>query len=403
MTTPDIVAFLAMRSHTINWLTALVSLVAPGPGDTASDRLNLRDGTYILGQVVEPAPRGKLLVVVRREWAKANAAERLRAWESAEKPWIARARTERLKRLRAWRGQRGAGGENDRLGRWIDSEIALLEKPIETNATPPLMLALISRGEVRSVVRQPPEKARLLRMGWRAGFNDVEEMKLADLQNALEGRGFSLTGTNSAPIDDLFPIPTEDETTWLARRAATEVLNEAGARFVRYQGLLLPDSGGANAPDLNQALPGLINSLLGGPTEDPLPEKLRGLEKKGRVGAIVTQLDLGLDSDAVRVDSTLWVRAGRDRWQPMARKSASVRGNQLGPDDGQPLGDDPQVQAVFKMIEGLGLGEIDPNLKRRSLNAGAATQKALGMARTALDDELQRLALPIDRASNAGP
>ena len=56
---------------------------------------------------------------------------------------------------------------------------------------------------------------------------------------------------------------------------------------------------------------------------------------------------------------------------------------------------DPQVALAFKIVEGLGSGAIDPDLKRRSLGIGAATRKALGETRTAAEADLAALALPV--------
>ncbi len=56
---------------------------------------------------------------------------------------------------------------------------------------------------------------------------------------------------------------------------------------------------------------------------------------------------------------------------------------------------DPQIQGAFKVVESLGLGAIPAELKTRSLRIGAATEKALGMARSAFNEDLQALALPI--------
>ena len=43
----------------------------------------------------------------------------------------------------------------------------------------------------------------------------------------------------------------------------------------------------------------------------------------------------------------------------------------------------------------LGLGSVPAELKDRSLRMGAATEKALGMARSAFNQDLDQLALPV--------
>ena len=56
--------------------------------DGASDAVTLRDGTVILGQVVEPSPRGKLTMVVRRGWAEKAQPQRFKTWQAAEGPGL---------------------------------------------------------------------------------------------------------------------------------------------------------------------------------------------------------------------------------------------------------------------------------------------------------------------------
>ena len=58
---------------------------------------------------------------------------------------------------------------------------------------------------------------------------------------------------------------------------------------------------------------------------------------------------------------------------------------------------------VFQTVEALGLGGIDPEVKRRSLGIGAATRKALGLARSAASTDLATLALPVLDAVKGPP
>jgi hypothetical protein len=51
------------------------------------------------------------------------------------------------------------------------------------------------------------------------------------------------------------------------------------------------------------------------------------------------------------------------------------------------------------VVESLGFGPIPADVKQRSLNVGAATQKALGQVRSALLEDLAGLALPVREAA----
>jgi hypothetical protein len=367
----------------------------PPAAGTAADTVTLRDGQVALGQMVEPAPSGKVLILVRRAWAEEHVPDWAKRWETAEAVWAKRARLERRERLVAWRKERAAdAAQGDAIGSWLDSEIGRLAEGAPAEP-PPLMAVRLSRSDVKSSTRRPPEIGRLLRLGWQAGFGDVETMPLDDLKQALEGKGFAVHSTEAVPLEALLPIMPEVEAHWQARRAATEVANEAGLRFIRFQGLVLPEGAGG-APADGALLVSSLKSLLDDkPSADPLASALRDVAAKGRAGAVVTRLELAPDFATVSVETALWVRRGRDQWVPAVSRSASVRPDSLGPNAGKPLAADPQVKAALSVVEALGLGQVAPDLKERSLNAGAATQQALGIARAALSRDLNALELPI--------
>ena len=200
-------------------------------------------------------------------------------------------------------------------------------------------------------------------------------------------------------LSGLLPLTPEGDMAWQARRAATELAIDPDLRFIRYQDMVLPDVKGGQplaGLDLSSAL-SAITKLLD-PEQgriDPLAATLKKVGDRGRVGAIVTRLDIPGDFSQVTVETTLWVRAGGDRWIPYGVRSASIRPDDLAPEAGQNLAGDPQVSSAFSLVEALGLGTIPPELKQRSLRMGAATEKALGTARSAISQDLEGLMLPI--------
>ena len=236
----------------------LAALLLGGLTDPASDSITLRDGKIILGQVVEAAPRGRVVMVVRRAWAEKNVPDRLKIWIAAEAPLLKRSREERVRRLEAWKRDRAAE-PNDAIVAWIDGELARLKNDGDV---PRLMMVSLSRAEIKSIVRRPPDSARKLRQAWRANLADAETKPIDALSTALEGRGFAVTAVDSAPIVDLLPIPAETEDQWRRRRAATEVTQERSLRFIRHRGILLPE--GEPGAGLNVGgIGGLVKDLLG--------------------------------------------------------------------------------------------------------------------------------------------
>jgi hypothetical protein len=374
---------------------------APAKPATAADRITLRDGSVVLGLVTVAAsgPRGAVEVLVRRDWAEKHLAAWVKRWDKTLESSARSAARQRRERLLAWRRERAGGvPADDRIVAWIDRELKRLEQPGLLWRTPILPLRL-ARGDVRGMVRQSPEGSRLLRLGWICEVPDAETRPLDALADAVEARGFMAKGDEIPSLAGLLPIAPEGDMEWLARRAATELAVEPALRFIRYQDMVLPDVRGGQplaGLDLSSALSAITKLLDPDQVKvDPLAASLRKVGERGRVGAMVTRLDLAADFSQVTVEAALWVRAGGDRWAPFAVRSATIRPEDVAPEAGQHIAGDPQVGAAFALVESLGLGAIPPELKERSLRMGAATEKALGTARSAINQDLQGLTLPV--------
>src|SRR5438046_1287776 len=113
---------MALVAHPLVAALALLAAPAVKPPETAADVVTLRDGKVVLGQIVDPAPRGALRIVVRREWAVAELPDRAARWQTAETAGLGRARTQRRARLAAWRRERAASVKgDDSILPWIDA------------------------------------------------------------------------------------------------------------------------------------------------------------------------------------------------------------------------------------------------------------------------------------------
>ena len=370
--------------------SGLILIATLTAADPAADAVTLRDGKVVLGQVIEAPARGKVVMVVRRAWAEKNVPDRFKVWNAAEAPSLKRLREERIRRLEVWKRERVAEPNDVILG-WIDGEIARLRAEKDV---PRLMMVSLNRADVKTVVRRPPDSARKLRQAWRANFEDAETKPVDALASALEGRGFAVTAVDPASVVDLLPIPAETEDQWKRRRAATEVTQERSLRFIRHHGILLPEGEPGAGLDVG-AIGGLVKGLLGdGEAEDPLMAKGRAAAAKGRVGLMVTTLETAEDLASVKVEIVLYVHTQGDRWERGAARTIQVRGDEVRPGDGANIAADPQVKAIFKTAEDLGLA-IPDDIKNKSLLMGTATQKALADARAAIQPDLDALILPV--------
>jgi hypothetical protein len=392
-------------------LTMVLGLVLQGADGArvassagAADQITLRDGTVVKGLVLAATtgPRGSVEFLVRRAWVDKNLTQHLQKWQQVSAPATRLAVAQRRKRLEAWRRERSPNvGPDDRVILWIDRELA---RPGPAGEPEPstLLKVRLPRTGVHGLDRRTAPQERLLRLAWLCKLPDPESMPLGELKNALESRGYDVdqaTRQQPAALDRLLPPTPEPELTWLARRAATELAVDSDLRFLRFQDTILPDAGGGQ-PLGNMGLSTAVSELKRlldldpGPKADPLADKLRAVGSRGRVGAVVTRLEIQPDMSTVTVESTLWVREGQ-RWSVFGSRNAVVRPDELGREAGKNLAEDPQVKGAFQIVEMLGLGAVPAELKERSLRIGAATAKALGMARSAFNQDLDQLALPV--------
>ena len=363
----------------------------------AADSITLKDGKTLLGQVYDPSPRGTLVVIVRRAWAEANLPEWAERWKKGEGEAAGNADVQRHDRLVEWKRDRLATpGAADPISAWLDRELA---RPIGEAEPSALMVARLGRSDVKAVQRRGMSAARALRLGWQLGFKDVEAMPLEELKDAISGRGITVAGETPISLDALLPRGPEPDDQWRARRAATEVLHDEGLRFVRYGNTVLAEPGLRPDPDPAAATTLITDTLkdfLGGTTGDPLQGKLRDVAARGRVGAMVTKLDMSPDMETVTVESSLWVRGANGTWTRAVTRSGTLRTGDVAPGAVDAVADDPQVKAAFGLIDSVGLFQVTDEMKRKSLTVGATTKKALGLARSALSTDLSSLALPLD-------
>ncbi len=372
---------------------------APAP-PALGDRVVLRDGREVLGLVTSTAagPRVGFDMLVRRAWAEAHVPEHAARWARNAATMGRPAIAERRRRLEAWRGERArTAGDADRIVAWIDAELKRMDDPASLDA--PLLAVRIPRDGCRSAERGTDAGRRMLALGWLAGLPDVEDKSPAELRDALEGRGFDLEGGEIPPLDRLLPIVAEPEAKWLARCAATELAVETGRRFIRFNNLLLPDP--TDGQPLGAKLdPSTILNDIGrlldstGGAVDPLVPALERTAAQGGTGAVVTALQIAPDLSRVAVEVALWVRGPRG-WVVYGSRNAVVRPEDVEPAAAAGIAQDPQVQSAFNIAESLGLGAVTAEMKERSLRIGAATSRALDLARSAFTQEMNTLAFPV--------
>ncbi|HZW29489.1 MAG TPA: hypothetical protein VFF52_02215 [Isosphaeraceae bacterium] len=362
----------------------------------AADRIVLRDGKELLGQVDDSSPQAALMVLVRREWVRKALPERAKTWEDAARGATAAAARERRERLAGWRRERPATpAPGDRITAWLDRELAESSGPVAPSF---LMTIRLGRNDISAVERRSERAARALRCAWLLGLADPETTPLATLRDAIAGRGMTLDGDEPIALDRLLPPAVEPPDRWLLRRAATEVLQDEGLRFLQFGTTILPEPvpGQPLDPALGPALvEGTIRDALGVGKTDSLPLRLRAVAERGRVGVMVTRIAVAPDLGSASAESTLYYHSGSD-WDRGGWRSASLQVGAVPPMVVSIVASDPQVQAVMKLIDAIGAGFVSPETKQRGLVVGTTVGGAVVLARTTLVRSLTGLAFDLE-------
>jgi hypothetical protein len=411
---------------------------------TVADRIVLRDGKNLLGQLVESSNEGILTVVARRDLVRKTLPNWAGTWEAAEKEAIAAALQQRHERLVAWRRDRTDSASGDRVTTWLDRE---LSRNAGTSPQPTLMAIRLDRDDVSAIERRSDSAAQVLRAAWVLGLADPETSAPGKLKELIVGRGMNLTDDATIAVDRLLPPLLEREDHWMLRRAATEALNDNGLRFIGFGSNILPEPipgqpldpsagtalvegvirdvlgagsvsslpsgiGGlaargrsmlpipipGNALDLEagaRVAEGAVRNVLGAAQADPLHSKLGAVAARGQAGMILTRIVLAGDLATAYAESTLFYQNGSN-WDRAVWRSQSLEVGSVPPIVTKLVAADPQVKAVMNVIDSIGVGFVTPEMNERGLAVGTTVGGAVVLARTALIRALTELAFDVE-------
>jgi hypothetical protein len=243
---------------------------------SVADRIVLRDGKELLGQIDVSSTDATLAVVARRELVRSALPDWIGKWEDAEKSSTAAAELERRERLAMWRQERPAERTpEDRITAWLDRE---LSKPSGPLTLSPLMAIRLNRDEVKAVERRSQAAAQTLRCAWLLGLTNPETANPAGLKDLIAGRGMSIDVDEPIAVDGLLPPAAESLDRWLLRRATTEALYDDGVRFIAFGNTVLPEPVPGQPVDHGAGMAlveGTIRDVLGVGGANPLPTRFR--------------------------------------------------------------------------------------------------------------------------------
>ena len=174
---------------------------------TVADRIVLRDGKILLGQVAEFSNDGLLTVLARREMVRKTLPNWAARWEASEKDANAAAVHERRARLAAWRQERLVqSAPGDRITAWLDRELTRTAGPVAPST---LMAIRLDRDEFSAVERRSDSAARPYGVLGCLGLTNPETTAPATLKDLIAGRGLILPNGDPIALDRLLPPSPE--------------------------------------------------------------------------------------------------------------------------------------------------------------------------------------------------
>jgi hypothetical protein len=360
-----------------------------------ADRIVLRDGKELLGQVDDSSTGTMWTILARRELIRKTLPNWATRWEDAEKVANAAAIDERRERLAAWRRERPQElSPGDQITPWLDRELAQAAGPIAPST---LMAIRLERDDVSAVERRSTVAAQALRSAWMLGLNSPETTPIAALRDSIAGRGVTLQDDEPIAIDRLLPPFAQRPDQWLVRRAATEALNDEGLRFIGFGSTIFPEPipGQPIDPAAGVTLiESTIRDALGVGRVDSLHVKLDSVAARSRVGMILTRIVVAPDLSTASAESSLFFHNG-NHWDRAVWRSQSLEVGAVPPLVTSMVADDPQVKALMSLIDSIGAGFVSPAMKERGLVVGTTVGGAVVLARTALIRSLTGLAFDV--------
>ena len=373
------------------------------------DELTPKNGKKMYGVVMKQSRDG-VTMIVERKWFARTYPKRYKQHVEKEAGWLLRAREERLQRLKSWKLARIDAEE---LVDFIEEETARIEAESDDNdpqafLKQPFTMVFFPADEIRDVFVQPPERRQVAGVAWKYQLERVTVRTVASLQRELYEQKLDVKNEPVNLSEQFTVAKLQTEREWNARKALFEyVLREP----LDYQGsgtsLFKIDPDNPQKPeDLLKGLLGgigggglgalgglgglggdmgmiqeLLDELNGGPRRRPAVKTewwksiASSAEADGFRGFRVTRI-IPSNTSNVKVETIFLAMITPGKWEKVATFSATENRDRQSTDDMARLKADPQIEAIFNALNGLGLGG-NQNLLDTALKQGAATEKAM--------------------------
>lgn len=384
----------------------LAQLPAVSDSRLGVDCLKLTSGKRFYGFLLEQDQSGGTFAV-ERTWLATTYADYLATLEAAEKKKQENAAQAKISRLQDWI----IDLDESVLKRFLESEATRIEQSTQPkNQKTQFIVVDFDKQEVRDLKMARSELRHIAGLAFREKLDDVTITPASYLRRELVDANIDI---NNEKVDLLDRLPFSNSETprqWAAKQALIEF---AFGRELEFQGtgdLLVKKGDDANIGQLlSQAMgnnsANMIQRLgadLGLPEfakfsqkadSDAWKTKVISTAEEGEFrGALVSRLDQNLMSSKVQVLVTFLAKAEDGSWFEAFEYTAKADTRNQSAERIQRIKDDPQVQQLLGMVQGLGLSSrLDQALKH-----GAATQQALRNGQAKFNEFLTRFGSRVD-------
>jgi len=371
------------------------------------DRLSPSFGPALLGTVLRKSPRGEVVMAVRRGWLKEADPKRLTRLDEELAESSPRAWRRLIERIDAWRGTLKPG---DPLLALLELERKRVVQSLKSfdadGVVPPtrFVLLTIPAREISALTLQAPNRKQTALVAWVEGLEDVETRSAEDLAAELKESGIDPATAGAESLWRELPVVSDDERTWLVRRAVKASGLSEPLHFQGTAGILLAvngknPGGGLDEPIDPKVLGDLMRQVLGGELGGDIGKLLEQLggrrggsrpgqpgrseqsslatvasraETAGRDAVRVTRFRHDLAGRKTTVSSEFLVRVAQGEWVVAWQGSETVTVRDR-PEARKRIEKDARVQKLLRLAKALGVKGGDKAIQT-ALQFGAATQ-----------------------------
>jgi len=359
--------------------------------DRVADRLILRDGTQLWGYAVSEKP-ARLLV--RTAWLTESNAE---FYEQQLKPAIRQTMQSRSAALADQLAEvmkRLSDDDPDqRQRKTLLSEIHRRLLP-EEDVQPEFLILEVAKSRLRSLDTQSEQRRELCRFAILNHVTDYEELEWKSVSQQLQAipPQNRITQSPQKPDNAALDLPRI--------LAAVDLQMNSATRLIHSGNQVIDESAGMDVSTLLSSMLGgnvqsLLNELLnegqqpGGrktPTVSLPAQAIQMAEAKGHSTVVLSGFEFDVEVGNAAVSRQLFRKLDDGKWTLLVsvRQTSSTADVQDGQVDA--LQQDPQLQQLSALAEGLGLGGEQFST---ALKLGAVVQNALAAATQDFDRQVQ--------------